>query len=132
MRRFMTLKILTSCARKTFMTALVLLFPPSKCFVLLKLLSAVFTPTHEHFEPHFNRFLPNPPPDSLECDEQGKVKLSFVNLLHLLRRWWCWMRRITLFPIYRVKYCNALIRLVLLNGRQRRESQKPISRCIMY
>ena len=41
--------------------------------------------THEHFEPHFNRFLPNPPPDSLECDEQGKVKLSFVNLLHLLR-----------------------------------------------
>ena len=41
--------------------------------------------THEHFEPHFNRFLPNSPPDSLEHDEQGKVKLSFVNLLHLLR-----------------------------------------------
>ncbi len=41
--------------------------------------------THEHFEPHFKRFLPGSSSDSLERDEQGRVKLSFVNLVHLLR-----------------------------------------------
>lgn len=41
--------------------------------------------TNEHFQPHFKRLLPNPPPAALEHDDKGKVKHSFVNLLHLLR-----------------------------------------------
>ena len=88
--------------------------------------------THEHFEPHFNRFLPNPPPILWNAMNRGRLNFLLLICCTYYARWWCWMRRITLFPIYRVKYCNALIRLVLLNGRQRRESQKPISRCIMY
>ena len=41
--------------------------------------------TNEHFESHFNQFLPSPPPPDLERDENGDIKYSFVNLLHLLR-----------------------------------------------
>lgn len=42
--------------------------------------------THENFEAHFEKFLPRPPPDSLEIDsDTGKPKLSFANLLHLIR-----------------------------------------------
>jgi len=41
--------------------------------------------THENFEPHFERFLPPSAPNTLELDESGKPKLSFANLLHLVR-----------------------------------------------
>lgn len=41
--------------------------------------------THENFEAHFERFLPSPAPENLERDEAGAVKLSFANLLHLVR-----------------------------------------------
>lgn len=41
--------------------------------------------SHELLQPHFERFLPSPPPESLERDEKGNVKYSFVNLLHLRR-----------------------------------------------
>ena len=41
--------------------------------------------THEDLEPHFARFLPPDPPPQLERDERGEIKLSFANLLFLLR-----------------------------------------------
>ncbi len=41
--------------------------------------------THEALEPHFARFLPPEPPPQLERDERGEIKLSFANLLFLLR-----------------------------------------------
>ena len=41
--------------------------------------------TNEEFQPHFEYFLPPTPPPALERDEQGAVKYSFINLLHLLR-----------------------------------------------
>ena len=41
--------------------------------------------THEDLEPHFARFLPPNPPPQLERDERGEIKLSFANLLFLLR-----------------------------------------------
>ena len=40
---------------------------------------------HEALETHFDRFLRDPPPPQLECDDRGKIKLSFANLLFLLR-----------------------------------------------
>lgn len=39
----------------------------------------------EDFEPHFSRFLPNPPPAGLQFGADGKPKHSFANLLHLTR-----------------------------------------------
>ena len=41
--------------------------------------------THEDLEPHFARFLPPNPPPQLERDDRGEIKLSFANLLFLLR-----------------------------------------------
>ncbi len=41
--------------------------------------------THEDLEPHFARFLPPEPPPQLERDDRGEIKLSFANLLFLLR-----------------------------------------------
>ena len=41
--------------------------------------------TNEALEPHFAQFLPPDPPQQLERDEQGAIKLSFANLLFLLR-----------------------------------------------
>ena len=39
----------------------------------------------EDFASHFARFTPDPPPDGLERDANGRVKKSFANLLHLAR-----------------------------------------------
>ena len=41
--------------------------------------------THEKLEPHFAQFLTSKPPKGLERDQQGELKLSFANLLFLLR-----------------------------------------------
>ena len=39
----------------------------------------------EKFDEHFSRFMPSSPPNTLECNAEGAVKHSFVNLLHLAR-----------------------------------------------
>ncbi len=41
--------------------------------------------THEALETHFEQFLPPEPSPQLERDERGEVKLSFANLLFLVR-----------------------------------------------
>lgn len=40
---------------------------------------------HEMLQPHFERFMPGAAPKGLERDENGEVKYSFANLLHLRR-----------------------------------------------
>ena len=91
-----------------------IMFPPSQMFRITQTSKRRIYATHEHFEPHFNRFLPNPPPDSLNAMNRGRLNFLLLICCTYYARWWCWMRRITLFPIYRVKYCNALIRLVFI------------------
>ena len=41
--------------------------------------------THEALETHFEQFLPPEPSPQLERDERGEIKLSFANLLFLVR-----------------------------------------------